>query len=102
MNRRIRHFAKVRCNSAGEWHLLVSGTDMCELLYLHRHPVLEEFPATEIRFRLVELGWRPDGRASLVSACESTVEMAMRQVMRGFVRSAEPGWVWKLPVYRDC
>lgn len=101
MNRRVRHIAKVRCNSAGEWHLLVSGTDMCELLYRYRHPDQEEFPGAAIRARLVDLGWAPDGRASLVSATESAAQMMLRNMMCGWVRSKDPGMVWKLPVYRE-
>lgn len=102
--------ARVRCNSAGAWSLLISGTDVCQLLYRYRHPDLDPFPGAEMRHRLVELGWTPDGRAAYRPGSKSVVDTMLRDMMCGWTAadrdddSDNASWVWTIPVYRevDC
>lgn len=93
--------AQVRCNSAGEWHLRIRGTDVCELLYRYRHPELDPFPGNAMGHRLIEMGWMPDRRAMFAVRGESTVDTLLRTMLAGWTPSSTEQWVWTIPVHRD-
>lgn len=93
--------ARARCNSAGEWHLLMPGTGMCQLLYRYRHPELDPFPGNAMGHRLIELGWMPDRRAAIVPPGTSAAETLLATMYAGWKPSETEKWVWTIPVYRE-
>lgn len=94
--------AQVRCNSAGEWKLLVKGTDIYVSLYRDRHPELEPFPGPEMRTRLMQLGWRPEGRPVVIPG-EAPIAVRMTAMaLAGWRPSATERWVWTIPVYKNA
>lgn len=98
---REQRIARVRVNSAGEWKLLVPGTDIYISAYRYRHPELEPFPGNELGHQLLRLGWMPDRRAMYGAFDRSDPQKLALTELGGWVPSDTEDGVWTIPVYRE-